>query len=166
MKKKVITACICLAAAVVLTGLLAINVIGGGKIAQGKYKVDNLEDYPDACIEVKGNTVQFYSIDLNALYREGLLKIYTHMVELTPDLAIPEEELTIVSDLNDHFVYHPYEITYYEDDKRGTFEYLYFCPVQNSVFVLFLKYDSFHKTITVSSLKEGNIYSPQIIFRK
>lgn len=37
----------------------------------GTYEVVGFERYPDACLVVENDTVQFFNIDLNEIYREG-----------------------------------------------------------------------------------------------
>lgn len=160
MKKKTIIACIGVTAAVLLAGVLLISFLCGEKFTEGKYFVENFEDYPDAYIEVMGNKIQFYNIDLNAIYREEQIRTYKKLVDYDPDFAIPEDELEIASDLNDMFVNNPYEIVYSPDNQIGTFEYLYHCYRPDLAFGLVLKYDSFHKTFLI------NNYNQKILFKR
>lgn len=156
MKKKIITILLLIVIAIaVLVAVIVFSVSNNGELASGTYHITDFEEYPDAYIEVKDNSLQFYNIDLNAIYQKEQMEKYNKFIEKYPDSAISEEEVEKNSDLNFLFVDNPYYIDYeWEGDtKSGTFEYTYFLyPNENNIsFGLVILYDSFHKTIHVNN---------------
>ena len=151
--KKVTKIIIILVAAVVLfVAAFLISRAGGSKLANGTYHITNSEAYPDAYIVVDGNQIQFYNIDLNALYRDDQMENYRKLVERGSIPQLTEEQLEQVSDLNALFVTNPWEMNYDEIvvDKRGTFTYVYFCMVKDTFFGKVLQYNSLHRTIQIN----------------
>lgn len=153
--KKFLKIGICIICAVLLLLLvIMIAKVGGAEIADGIYRVADCEAYPDAYIEVKGNTLQFYNIDLNEIYQEAQMVTYEKMKESGVEFNMTEEQLIQISDLNLLLVSNAYEIDYdslEEDNKTGTFQYVYFCYGEGNLFGLVLEYDSLHKTIQINS---------------
>lgn len=147
--KIIIGAIIAIALLVVCYGIVK---IGGAEITEGKYMICDFDSYPDAYIEVKENMIQFYNIDLNAIYQEYQLSNYKKMVDSGFQSAMSDEQVAKDADLNEMFVNNGYEIDYETDDsKQGTFTYVYFCMSSDNLFGLVLEYDSLHKTIQINS---------------
>lgn len=160
--KKGIKICIGIILAVVL--LLSVVVItktGGAEITEGTYKITDYAAYPDAYIVVKENKLQFYNIDLNAIYQEAQLEDYKEMQEHGLEFHITEQQLGKISDLNELFVSNPYELDYEsstKDNKTGTFTYVYFCYNGDYPFGLVLEYNSLHKTVKINSPEQTLIF--------
>lgn len=156
MKKKVLI-CVGLVCIVllILGVILIIGTIRGidyAKIADGTYRVRDCYDYPDAYIVVDGDKLQFHNIDLNAIYQDEQMEIYQEAVE-SGLAGMSEERLEKACDLNQMFVTEPYELDYEsvdEDNKTGTFTYVYFCLGEQNYFGLVFEYDFFHKTLQVN----------------
>lgn len=123
------------------------------EIPDGIYKISNEQEYKDAYIEVKNDSIRFYNIDLNAIYREGQLDNIYNYIENGMDLNVSDEELTKLSDLNKMYVENAYEIDYEqsEENKVGTFKYTYFCLSDLNIFGFVLEYDSWNRTIKINS---------------
>ena len=121
------------------------------KLGDGTYEIEDNEEYPDAKIVVKDGNLQFFNIDLNAIYQEKQIKEYKSLIEKYPDLAFSDEELKKYSDLNAWFVKQPYEIDYDRQcfGKEGTFSYGYALYPGTMSFGFGLEYDFWHKTIRV-----------------
>lgn len=138
----------------ILLAVIAISRIGGAEIAEGTYKITDYEAYPDAYIVVEENRVQFYNIDLNAIYREYQMDTYLNAKEQGLDIGMSKEELEPLSDLNEMFVENAFELDYEwqaDDNKVGTFSYVYFCKGEGNLFGLVLEYNSLHKTLQINS---------------
>ncbi|MGN0374023.1 MAG: hypothetical protein ACI4EN_00865 [Butyrivibrio sp.] len=140
----------------------SINIMGKN-MSDGTYYVTDCEEFPEAYIVVKNGTLQFYNIDLNKIYREEQFNSIYDMQSnenLQFDTGYNREELWEMSDLNKMYVDNFY--TYDEDriSKDGTFSYIYNCKTTGNLFGLFLKYDSWNKTIKI------NNYQMQILFKK
>ena len=129
--------------------LIFFNYVGDEKYTEGKYKIQNCEEYPDAYIEVKGDTIQFHNINLNDLCRALEMEDYQWSIERGNREPFSEEDLARVSDFNRAFVDNPWTMKYDKDSKSGTFKYVDFCMIEDSLFGIVLHYDSFHKTIEV-----------------
>lgn len=151
-------------AIIILAVIIAISGIGGGKIADGTYRVTNCEAYPDAYIVVEGNKVQFYNIDLNALYRDKQRKEFEGWMERGVGANMTEEQIERVSDLNALFVSNAWEIDYdlVDNNKQGTFTYVHFCIVKDARFGLVLQYDALHKTIQLNDADPEKVF----VFKK
>ena len=133
------------------------------KMANGKYYVVDCEEYPDAYMVVKGETLQFYNIDLNAIYQgEQLNRLYkgNDNENISFKIEVTDEELLEMSDLNNMFVNNPYKYDPEKVWKDGTFVYYYRCVTDRYWFGLHLLYDSWNKTITVNNSQQ------QITFKK
>lgn len=117
----------------------------------GKYKILDEELYSDAYIEVKDNTIRFYNIDLNEIYRQGQYENYLNIKNNGIDFGLSDEELYEKSDLNRIFVDNAYEVDV-TDSKEGTFLYCYYC-LDNDVnmFGFPIEYNSWDKTIQINS---------------
>lgn len=129
--------------------LIFFNYVGDGSYTEGKYIIQNCEEYPDAYIKVKGDTIQFFNIDLNALCQDKKMKDYYRSVEKGNTEPFLEEDLARVSDYNRAFVDNQWTMKYDEYSKSGTFKYVDFCMIEDTLFGIVLHYDSFHKTIEV-----------------
>lgn len=152
MKNKIIFFIGVILAIVLLVSVVLFCRIGGAEITEGKYKITDCKDYPDAYIEVENGTIQFYNIDLNAIYQNDQLEIYNNLINSGYINSLSEEQLLKAKDLNNLLVTNSFDLDYdntTEDNKAGTFTYTYFCMEQNHIFGILLKYDSFHKTIQV-----------------
>lgn len=153
MKKILKYGLIAVGAIALLIIVLFFTKVGGAKIAEGTYKVKDSRISSEAYIQVDGNKIQFYNIDLNQIYREAQLKDYSAMVAHGVGNELSEEQLDKLSDLNGLFVSNAYEIDYdkQEDSKTGTFTYVYFCYTSDYPFGLVLEYNALHKTLQINS---------------
>ena len=151
--KTLIRLCLTLSGAVLLFAAVAkFTYIGDGKITKGTYQIKGFDRYPDACIEVGEDSIQFFNIDLNEIYQEGQLKQYYEVIARKPDLALSEEEVKKASDLNALLVQRPYYVDFQSevdsDIKSGTFTYEYNF-YQKNFFGFGIEYNSLHKTIHI-----------------
>ncbi len=163
--KKTLKVSIVLAVAVVfLAGAFLTSRRGDGKIADGTYKVTNSDAYPGACIVVRGNELQFYNIDLNALYQKYQRETYDEWKKRGVGAKLTEEQIEQYSDLNEMYVSNAWYIDYNltVTSKEGTFTNVYFCKVKDTPFGLILQYDSLHRTIQINNPDPENI----LIFKK
>lgn len=151
MKIKIGIGVIC--AALFLLAAVMITRVGGAKITEGTYRVINYEVYPDAYITVTKDALQFYNIDLNAIYQAAQMETYEQMKERGVTMGITDEQLEQISDLNRMFVSNSYALDYdaLEDNKSGTFQYVYFCYGEQNLFGFVLEYDALHKTLQINS---------------
>ena len=161
MKKKILkTIGIVFAILLAIGGLgtlIFFNYVGDEKYTEGKYKIQNCSEYPDAYIEVKGDTIQFHNIDLNKLYREKTIEEYNKYVEMGSFEELPKEVFSRISDYNRAFVDNPWVMEYYEDNKTGTFTYINYCMIEDDWFGIVLHYDSFNKSIRM--VRHGESYT-------
>lgn len=136
-----------------LIGIIVYANIGGAQMAEGTYKVIGYDKYPDAYIKVEGNGVQFYNIDLNAIYGAYQLEDYNTLVSGGYIECMEADVLANVSDLNKAFVDDSYIINYEEREgsKEGTFTYIHYCFDDSNMFGLVLEYNAFDKTIQINS---------------
>ena len=156
MKKIIISVIIVILLAVTLTA----NYIGGAEFTEGKYKIQDFAEYPDAYIEVKGNTIQFYNIDLNAIYRDYQVAEYRKALTKGFPVKLDEEGIKKASDFNARFVDEPFELDF-SDSKTGTFTYIHYClDDESEMFRLIIIYDSLHKTIRINNAEQ------EILFKK
>jgi len=155
MKKIIISVIIVILLAVTLTA----NYIGGAEFTEGKYKIQDFAEYPDAYIEVKGNTIQFHDIDLNAIYREHQMSVYKDASAKGFLEVLDEEALKTASDFNARFVDAPFELDF-SDTKEGTFTYIHHCRDESQIFGLVIIYDALHKTIKINNAEQ------EIVFKK
>ena len=159
MKKTLKSGIILVVAVALLAGVFLISRRGDGKIADGTYRVTNSETYPDAYIVVRRNEIQFYNIDLNALYQEYQRKNYEVWKEKGVGAKLTEEQMEQFSDLNEMYVSNAWLIDYdlTVTSKVGTFTNAYFCKVSDTPFGLILQYDSLHRTIQINNPDPQNI---------
>lgn len=162
--KRNVKICICSFAAIVfLIIIIVFGNITSGQIAEGTYRVRNCSEFPDAYFVVKDNEIQFYNIDLNKLYREEQLKDFKGWIEHGIGVNMTEEQIEKASDLNEMFVTNPWKIDYdIENNKQGTFSYIYFCIVKDTRFGLILQYDSLHKTLQLNNADPQKV----LVFKK
>jgi len=102
MKKVIVIIAIVL---VVVLGVVGIYYFSDHtEVAEGIYKVQEYEKYPDAYIEVKDGKAQFFNIDLNALYKENIVKCYIESIERERKITSSEKkEIENSIDLNKQF---------------------------------------------------------------
>ena len=100
--KKVI---VIIAIVLVVLGVVGIYYFSGhAEVAEGIYKVQEYEKYPEAYIEVKDGKAQFFNIDLNALYKENIVKCYIESIERERKITSSEKkEIENSIDLNKQF---------------------------------------------------------------
>lgn len=137
--------------------------ITGKRFANGTYYAVDCEEYPDAYVVVKGETIQFYNIDLNTTYSQKQLDdIYeAHNNEnLLFRIEISEAELLERADLNNIFVNNPYEYNSEKCYKEGTFIYYYPFMTYSNLMGLDIVYDSWNKIIKIDN------YQLKITFKK
>lgn len=162
MKKKIIF--IVAAVLIIAIPVLILNFVkrtNKGGLENGKYKVTDCKEFPDACIIVKGNTIQLENIDLNSIYREGQLEqIMKIQHEGIADLGYSDVELEEMSDLNKIFIENKFTFDERDITKDGTYTYLYRCYCDGNLFGLYFLYDSWNKTIKI------NNYQKEITFAK
>lgn len=153
MKNKIKSIVVAILAVLVMAGVFMFVNIGGAEISKGIYELVGYEEYPDAYIVVEDDTIQFFNIDLNAIYQQGQLDNYNKMIEKGFQSDFTNEQVKEYSDLNAMFVTNPYTIDYEQsnDNKTGTFTYIYYCIRENSAFGFVLEYNSFDKTIQINS---------------
>lgn len=108
--------------------------------------------------------MQFYNIDLNALYRDKQRKEFEGWMERGVGANMTEEQIERVSDLNALFVSNAWEIDYdlVDNNKQGTFTYVHFCIVKDARFGLVLQYDALHKTIQLNDADPEKVF----VFKK
>jgi len=100
MKKVIVIIAIVLVAVLGAVGIYYFS--GHAEVAEGIYKVEGYERYPDAYIEVKDGTAQFFNIDLNALYKDEIVERY--IKSLNRDITVSErKEIENSIDLNKQF---------------------------------------------------------------
>lgn len=159
MKKTLKAGIVLVVAMALLVGVFLISCRGDGTIADGIYRVTNSEAYPDAYIVVRDNEIQFYNIDLNALYQEYQRWNYAEWEKRGVGAKLTEEQIEEFSDLNELYVSNAWMIDYKltVTSKEGTFTNAYFCKVSDTPFGLILQYDSLHRTIQINNPEPQNI---------
>lgn len=122
MKKiRVTIICVVFALGLILTGC-------GNEIVpmpEGKYAVSNDSDYRDAYLTIKGDEIQFFNIDLNAIYREEALKTTSKYNE-----ELSDEELEKYTDYNYYLVDNSYKFrksdnSMWDEEKGCTCMYVF-----------------------------------------
>lgn len=137
--------------------------VSDSDMADGTYHVVDCETYPNAYIIVKGQTVQFYNIDLNATYGDSQFEeVYWMQTrkEAPIDTGYTIEELKQMADLNVAFCENSYNYSKVNVHKQGTFTYWYPCRTDAQFFGLQLIYNSWDRTIKI------NNYQMNILFKK
>lgn len=130
-------------------------------IADGKYRVVDCPEYPDAYIQVKDNSIQIYNLDINSIYRLEQIEEISKMRENEEiGIFLSDEEIEELSDLNRMFVENSYEVDINKGYKNGTYSYVYKCQCKGNYFGLIFIYDSYEKTIKI------NNYQKKIVFKK
>ena len=104
--------------------------------------------FPEAYAVVKGKTIQFFNIDLNAYYQETMIAAYRKVEKARTEDYIPmsEEELNRLSDLNSEFVNNAADFSNAQVQKVGTKQYNY--NFLHAPFGIIIRYDAANKTIT------------------
>lgn len=148
MKKKLIVLLIIVLLVVTPIIVYFLTRGGGSDIAEGKYAIVNDTRFPDAYAVVKGKTIQFFNIDLNAYYQETMIEAYRRVEKSRKEAYTPmsDEELFQLSDLNSDFVDKAISFSGIEADKVGTNQYNY--NFIHAPFGIIIRYDSARKTIT------------------
>lgn len=162
MNKYINAAIVVIVVAALLGVIIVTTGIGSGRMADGTYRITNCEAYPDAYLVVDGYRVQFFNIDLNALYQEKQRKDFQQWIERGIGASMTEEQIERASDLNNLFVSNSWMVDYSLDNKLGTFTYVYFCLVKDTRFGLVLQYDSLHKTIQLNDADPTKVF----VFKK
>ena len=135
------------------------------EVAEGVYKVEGYEKYPDAYIEVKDGTAQFFNIDLNALYKENIVKCYIESIEREREITVSEKkEIENSIDLNQQFCdasfvldYKPENANSINSDGIGMYNFGFITKMD----YLAYEYDWKTKTITLVRPEAG-----RIVFKK
>lgn len=106
MKKKLIVLLIIVLLVVTPIIVYFLTRGGGSDIAEGKYVIVNDTKFPDAYAVVKGKTIQFFNIDLNAYYQETMIEAYRRVEKsrTEPYTPMSDGELFRLTDLNSDFV--------------------------------------------------------------
>lgn len=153
MKKKLIVLLIIVLLVVTPIIVYFLTRGGGSDIAEGKYAIVNDTRFPDAYAVVKGKTIQFFNIDLNAYYQKTMTEIYRRAEKsrTEPYTPMSDEELFQLTDLNSDFVDKAISFSSIEADKVGTKQYNY--VFIHAPFGIVIRYDSAQKTITM--MNEG-----------
>ncbi|MCR5518678.1 MAG: hypothetical protein K6F17_08940 [Lachnospiraceae bacterium] len=159
-KKTIKTILIIILILAALTGgvflALLLNGTFSQKLASGKYYIQGNDKYKDAYIEVKGDQIQFYNIDLNDALGTVAIKRYEKVIAKKPDKKLSEEEFNSYFDYNKNFVDSPYTIEYIADgtNKLGTYKYYHFMSIGCIYSTFVIHYDSWEKTIDI--VLDGN----------
>jgi len=148
MKKKLIVLLIIVLLVVTPIIVYFLTRGGGSDIAEGKYVIVNDTKFPDAYAVVKGKTIQFFNIDLNAYYQETMIEAYRRVEKsrTEPYTPMSDGELFRLTDLNSDFVDNAISFSNIEADKVGTNQYNY--DFIHAPFGIIIRYDSARKTIT------------------
>jgi len=148
MKKKLIVLLIIVLLVVTPIIVYFLTRGGGSDIAEGKYAIVNDTRFPDAYAVVKGKTIQFFNIDLNAYYQETMIEAYRRVEKsrTEPYTPMSDGELFRLTDLNSDFVDNAISFSNIEADKVGTNQYNY--DFIHAPFGIIIRYDSARKTIT------------------
>lgn len=120
------------------------------KLADGIYTVKENNLYPNAYIEIKDNHIQFFNIDLNALYKQNMVKCYIFVQENENGSLSSEEKKEIDKsiDINKFLCEQPYMLNYDTLIKEDTHLYSnMFCKI-NHINSFGYLYDSKTKTLT------------------
>lgn len=106
-------------------------------ITDGKYMAVDCPEYPDAYIIVKNNSIQIYNIDVNAIYRNEQVEAIRKICEdKESGIALTDEEIEELSDLNKMFVENSYKVDVEKETKEGTYSYVYSCLSKGNYFGL------------------------------
>lgn len=162
MNKKNI--CIISIIAVAILGAVGYFVFGQDKTPQdGIYKVENFPSYPDAYIEIKEGTAQFFNIDLNTVYKDKFVERYINYLTNSKDKNITEDdrkEIEAGIDLNKMFCDKSFSLDFsaysMQDEENHNLYYYTFGTVAGHDQLLY-SYDTKEKRITVSSKEIGQI---------
>ena len=148
MKKFIVSLVIVLLAAIPVV-VFFLTRGGGSDIAEGKYVLVNDTRFPDAYAVVKGKTIQFFNIDLNAYYQENMIEMYRRVEKNRTEAYTPlsDEELFRLTDLNSDFVDNAISFSDVQAQKVGTKQYNY--TFIHEPFGIIIRYDSAQKTITM-----------------
>lgn len=151
MRKTIKLLFIGVVAVVIFLTVFYITYIGDEKFDSGTYKIVDCPEYPNACIKVENDSLQFFGIDLNKIYRENQVGQVKDAIDRGFDINLTAEEIDKESDLNAVFGDNKYDISNCEGEESGTFKTLYYLLTNSNLFGLVLEYDAFHKTIHINN---------------
>ena len=146
MKKKVLLTLIILMIPVILFLCFRNNP----KLKEGTYKIQDNKTYPDAYIVVQDNSIQFYNIDLNDLFKEEMVTRYIYFQETEYGALTDKEkeEVEASIDLNKLVCDQPYSLNYETSIRDEWNEYSnMFCKI-NSVNSFGYLYNTTAKTLS------------------
>ena len=133
------------------------------ELKEGIYKVQESKEYPNAYILVENDSIQFFNIDLNALYKEEMVERYIFYQESEYGKLSDEEknEIKASIDLNKLLCDQSYKINYETQIKDGWNEYSnMFCKI-NSINSFGYLYNASLETIYI-----GGGASIELSFKK
>ena len=137
------------------------------KPKDGIYKVENLEAYPDAYIEIKEGRAQFFNIDLNALYKDRIVERYINYLTNMKEQKITKDdrkEIEASIDLNkmfcDESVLLDYDKVIMRDDEKRYLYYYTFGAITD-VDQMSYSYNTKEKSITLVDETNGIVFKKQ-----
>ena len=99
-----------IAVVVIFFAVICVGVVwlyaNRAKVANGKYKIQDNSTYPNAYIIVENGEAQFFNIDLNALYKDGIVEnriAYEEYFKKNKISSHDEQNLRDSIDLNKQF---------------------------------------------------------------
>lgn len=129
--------------------------VDNSKVSNGKYYIQNSQDYPDAYIEVKDGRAKFVNIDLNAIYQKNVVSRYIETMEAQKEQKLNDKQKTEATeniDLNKKFCNDFFEIEYdIASSHRSKYEYNYIFSMITDFTGLQCTYDYHEKSITVEN---------------
>ena len=130
------------------------------EVAEGVYKVEGYEKYPDAYIVIKDGTAQIFNIDLNDLYKDGIVERYIEYLGQEREITSSERKKIENSiDLNQQFCDVSVDLDYNSPgnfvNSDGIGEYNFGFVTEIDYFAY--EYDWKTKTITLVRPEAGRI---------
>ena len=160
---------------IVIVSVLAVALLGAvgyfvfkddTKPTDGIYKVENFASYPDAYVEIKEGSAQFFNIDLNALYKDKMVERYINYIT-NPNEEITEDdrkEIEASIDLNKMFceksVLLDYDIVNMRDDEKH-YLYYYTFGIITDVDHMSYSYNTKEKIITLIDETNAIVFNKQ-----
>lgn len=136
------------------------------EVAEGTYEIKNNTKYPKAYLVVKDGKAQFFNIDLNALYKDGIVTYYIEFLKTKNSQFSSEDEKEVRNsiDLNKMFCESEFSLNYEQDkgnfiDEEGIAHYNFGWVTEVSY--LSYEYNWKKKTITLDQ-----IGSPYVVFKR
>lgn len=126
-------------------------LLNSNGLAEGKYYIKNNMEFPDAYVLVNDNTIQFFNIDFNSMFREQQLSSILIAQEERGVLntGLSRQELENLSDINHLVVDQAYDFSALNPMKQGTNEYSYFLACEGNLFGLWINYNTWDKIIKI-----------------